>query len=287
MTMLRIAQSFSLLTLAVGALAAGSAAAGTLDDLQKSKTLRLAYREDAAPFAYKTPAGQPAGFMIELCQAVARDIAKQLNMPDLKVAYVPVTTADRLDAIVQNRADLNCDSLTQTIERRKVVDFSVPTFVDGATFAIRNDGPQDIAKLAGRKVGVIAGTLTEADTRKALAAVHVNAEVVAFKGFDEAMAALERGDIAAYFAGRAMLASMIKGHPAAARILLASTFLSIEPFALAMRRGDGDFRLAVDRALSHIYRSGEIATIYSKTFGPNDKPTPTLQSLYMIATLPE
>ena len=56
---------------------------------------------------------------------------------------------------------------------------------------------------------------------------------------------------------------------------------------LAMRRGDGDFRLAVDRALSHVYRSGEIAKIFTKAFGERERPTPTLQALYMIATLPE
>ena len=54
-----------------------------------------------------------------------------------------------------------------------------------------------------------------------------------------------------------------------------------------MRLGDGDFRLAVDRVLSHIYRSGEIATIFSNNFGVNAQPTPQLQSLYMISALPE
>jgi ABC-type amino acid transport substrate-binding protein len=141
--------------------------------------------------------------------------------------------------------------------------------------------------LAGKKVGVAAGTLTEEATRKSLAALHINAEIVTFKTFEEAMVALEKGQIAAYFAGRAMLAPMIKGHPDAARILLASNSLTIEPFALALRRVDGDFRLAVDRALSHVYRSGEIATIFTKAFGPRERPTPTLQALYMIATLPE
>lgn len=261
--------------------------AGTIDDIRQSKTLRVAYREDARPFAYKTPAGQPAGFMIELCQAVARELGQQLKIPDLKIAYVPVTSVNRIDAITQNKADLICDSLTQTVERRRLVDFSVPTFIDGATFAIRNDGPQDIALLAGKKVGVAAGTLTEQGTRNSLAAMHVNAEIVAYNSFEEAMTALERGNISAYFAGRTMLSAMIKGHPAAARILLASTFLTIEPFALAMRRGDGDFRLAVDTALSHIYRSGEITKIFVNTFGAQERPTPTLQALYMIATLPE
>jgi polar amino acid transport system substrate-binding protein/glutamate/aspartate transport system substrate-binding protein len=282
-----ISKRLGFLTLAISAVLGGDAVAATLDDIRKSKTLRVAYREDASPFAYKTPAGQPAGFMIDLCQAVAKDLAQQLKIPDLKVAYVPVTTINRLDAITQNKADLLCDSLTQTVERRMVVDFSVPTFIDGTSFAIRNDGPQDLKLLAGKKVGVVAGTLTEQGTRNSLAALHVNAEIVPFKSFEEAMVALEKGNIAAYFAGRAMLASMIKGHPDAARILLASTSLTIEPFALAMRRGDGDFRLAVDRALSHVYRSGEIAKIFTKAFGERERPTPTLQALYMIATLPE
>lgn len=279
--------ALALNTTLAGAFLAADASAGTLDDIRQSRTLRVAYREDAHPFAYKSPAGQPAGFMIDLCQAVAKDLAQQLKIADLKIDYVPVTSVNRLDAILQNKADLICDSLTQTIERRQVVDFSVPTFIDGATFAIRNDGPQDLSLLTGKKVAVVDGTLTEQVTRNSLVALRVNAEIVPFKTFEEAMTALEKGNVAAYFAGRAMLSWLIKGHPAASRILLASTFLTIEPFALAMRRGDGDFRLAVDRALSHIYRSGEITKIFIATFGPHDRPTPTLQALYMIATLPE
>jgi len=270
-----------------GFLAAGHAAAGTLDDIRKSGTLRAAFREDAAPFAYKGPAGKPAGFMVELCEAVAKDLAQQLKLPGLKVEFVPVTTENRLDAIRQNKADLLCDSLTETLERRTLVDFSITTFVDGTSFAIRNDGPRDIQQLAGKKVGAVAGTLTEEALRRSLASIHVDARIVPFKEFETAMAALEKGEIAAYFAGGAMLTAMIKDHKDAARILLANTYLSIEPFALAMRLGEGDFRLAVDRALSHIYRSGQIATIFGNVFGKNARPTPQLQTLYMIATLPE
>lgn len=275
------------LALASGFLAAGQAAAGTLDDIRKSGTLRAAYREDAAPFAYKSAGGQPAGFMVELCEAVARDLAQQLKLPGLKVEFVPVTTQNRLDAIRQGKADLLCDSLTETLERRAIVDFSITTFVDGTSFAIRNDGPRDMQQLAGKKVGVVAGTLTQQELAKSLAAVHIDAQVIPFALFEQAMAALENGSIAAYFAGGAMLTARIKGHKDAARIMLANTYLSIEPFALAMRIGESDFRLAVDRALSHIYRSGQIATIFGNSFGPNTRPTPQLQTLYMIATLPE
>lgn len=271
-----------------GLLAAGPPVwAGTLDDIRKSGVIRGGMRADAAPFAYANAQGQPGGFMVELCANVTREIARQLNMPNLRIEFLPVTTENRIDMVRQGKIDLLCDSLTETLDRRALVDFSITTFVDGTSFAIRNDGPQDIQKMAGKKVGAIAGTLTEEELKKGLAAVHVNATIVPFTKPQDAMAALEKGEIAAYFAGGAMLTALIKDHKDASRILLANSYLSIEPFALAMKLGESDFRLAVDRALSHIYRSGRIATIFSDVFGKNARPTPQLQTLYMIATLPE
>ena len=96
---------------------------------------------------------------------------------------------------------------------------------------------------------------------------------------------LDAGDITAYFADRAILGYLVdmSGEPDTLRI--ADQYLSIEPYALALPRGDSDFRLAIDRALSHVYKSGEIGTIFASVFGapPND----TLKTLYLISTLPE
>ena len=52
-------------------------------------------------------------------------------------------------------------------------------------------------------------------------------------------------------------------------------------------RGDVDFRLAVDRALSHIYRSGEIAAVFAHTFGNQMQPSDTLKTLYLVSALPD
>ena len=185
------------LAVTLGFLAAGNAWAGTLDDVAKTGVLRGGFRENAHPFAYKGSNGQPAGFMVQLCEAVAKDIAQQLKLPGLKVEFVPVTTENRLDMIKQGKIDLLCDSLTETLDRRAVVDFSITTFVDGTSFAIRNDGPRDMQDLAGKKVGAVAGTLTEEELRKALASLQVKATVVPFTDFTAAMTALEKGEISA------------------------------------------------------------------------------------------
>ena len=52
-----------------------SAAAQTLERVRDSGVLKIGYREDAAPYSYKNAIGQPAGYTVALCQAVATDIA--------------------------------------------------------------------------------------------------------------------------------------------------------------------------------------------------------------------
>ena len=70
---------------------------------------------------------------------------------------------------------------------------------------------------------------------------------------------LDKGEIVAYFADRAILSYLASKSSDASKLRIANNYFSLEPYALALPRGDEDFRLAVDRALSHIYRSGEIA----------------------------
>ena len=93
--------------------------------------------------------------------------------------------------------------------------------------------------------------------------------------------------ISAYFADRAILQYLFMKSPVAANLLLSDDYLTIEPYALALPRGDEDFRLAVDTALSHIYRSGEIVRIFTANFGAQAVPSTMLQSLYTITGLPD
>jgi ABC-type amino acid transport substrate-binding protein len=269
------------------ALAAGTAAAGTLDDLRQTKTIRIAYRDDAPPFSYKGKTGKPAGFMVDLCRDVAKNLAQQLNLPELNVAYVTVTAVNRFDAIVDGKADLLCEPTTQTLSRRERVDFSIPTFIDGAGLLIRSDGPKSLSALGGRKIGVLAGTTTEQELHASLKDAGIVADVIPAQTHQQGLAMLDDGKVSAYFADRGILMSLAGESKAPGKLLLADNYLTIEPYALALRHGDEAFRLAVDRALSKIYRSDEITTIFARAFGDKTKPSDILKTLYLIAALPD
>jgi ABC-type amino acid transport substrate-binding protein len=265
----------------------GIAAAGVLDRVVQEKAIRIAYREDAPPFSFKDKIGEPAGFMVDLCRAVAKKVAEERNLPSLSVVYVPVTAADRFDAITQEKADLLCEPTSVTLSRRQLVDFSIPTFLDGASLIVRADGPKKLNELTDRKVGVVAGTTTEESLRNSLKDAGIGAEVVAAETHRDGLTMLDEGKISAYFADRSILLFLIKDSKAPEKLRLADDYLSVEPYALALPRGDNDFRLAVDRALSHIYRSVEIAAIFERTFGGKAKPSQILQTLYLISGLPD
>ena len=264
---------------------AGTASAATLDRIGQDKSIRIAYRDDAPPFSYKDKIGEPVGFMVDLCREVAKKLADQLHLTSLNVTYVPVTAADRFEAIQGQKADLLCEPTSATLSRRELVDFSIPTFVDGASLMIRADGPHDFKAMAGHKIGVLGGTTTEEALRNSLKLAGITAEIIPAKTHAEGLAMLDNAKVSAYFGDRSILVSLIRDSKAPNKLMLAENYLSVEPYALALPHGDEDFRLAVDRALSHIYRSGEIGAIFKRTFGDKTKPGEVLLTLYLVSGL--
>ena len=225
--------------------------------------------------------------MVDLCRSVAKHIGEQLNVSDLKVSYVLVTAANRFDAIENGKADLLCEPTSETLSRRAQVDFSIPTFVDGASLLVGADAPADFAALSGKKIGVLAGTTTEQSLRDTLARAGLVADITPAKTHQEGLAMLDKGEIVAYFADRAILAYLASKSADPSKLRLANNYFSLEPYALALPHGDEDFRLAVDRALSHIYRTGEIAIVFAHTFGDQMQPSDILKTLYSVSALPD
>jgi polar amino acid transport system substrate-binding protein/glutamate/aspartate transport system substrate-binding protein len=275
------------LTYAAFLLIGVGAQAQTLERIRDTGTFRLGYREDAAPFSFKDALGEPAGFSVELCRLVATQTKAALGLDQIAITYVPVGTEDRFQAVQEGRIDILCGATSVTLARRELVDFSLFTFLDGAAVLLRADGPEDLAGLAGQKIGVRGATTTEEALRNTLARLEMAAEVIAVASHEEGLSKLEAGEIAAYFGDQAILIFLANGSDAPEKLKLSERQLTFEPYALALARGDDEFRLLVDRTLAEVYRSGMIDQLFVNAFGPNARQSPGLQALYRINALPK
>jgi len=131
----------------------------------------------------------------------------------------------------------------------------------------------------------VPGTTTET-ALKALSERGVVPVLVPVKTHTEGIAALREGRIEAYATDRLILVGEVMASPAGPNLILSDDYLSVESYAVMMRR-DAELRLAVNRALSEIYRSGEISTVFRQAFGSGSVPSPILEAAYLINALPE
>ncbi|HEX4987056.1 MAG TPA: amino acid ABC transporter substrate-binding protein [Burkholderiales bacterium] len=268
--------------------AADEAPQGTLDRIKASKTIRLGHLAQSIPFSFADDGGTPQGYSVELCQRVAAGVGQQLGIDELKVQWVPVTLADRFDKVIDGSVDLECGISTMTLSRREKVDFSLMTWVDGGSFVVRAGQPHGgLGDLDGRKIAVIAGTTTEASLAEALKKDFVKAEIVKVNEHIEGLQALGQGKVDAYAADQTVLIGLALVLRDKLKLELADRNFSFEPYGLTLRRNDQDFKLAVDRVLSRLYRTGQVSPIYDRWFGKLGKPSSLLRAMFAIEGLPE
>jgi ABC-type amino acid transport substrate-binding protein len=268
--------------------APASAQTGTLDKIRKLGAIKLGYIDGAAPFSYTDGDGEPQGYSVDLCRAVAEGIRAQLKRKSLKTRWVKLTIQNRIDAVRRRQVDVECSTTTWTLGRQALVDFSLVTFVDGASILAK--AATDVSRLAdynGRRIAVISGTTTEKVLREALGRRLIDAEVVPIKTRDEGLALLTQGQVDGLASDRTTLIGVVARSAGGGVYKLLDEDFSIEPYALMLPRGDHDFRLGVNRVLARLYRTGEIRPIYDRWLGPLGPPSLLLSAGYFIQGLSE
>jgi ABC-type amino acid transport substrate-binding protein len=261
---------------------------GALKRIKDSGTITLGFRDHAAPFSFRGTDGRPAGYSVELCTRIATAIQHELKLPALKVEWVAVTSQTRMKAVVEGKMAIECGMTTVTLSRQKEVDFSGLIFVDGGNMLLREDAAlHRAADLAGKKIAVQGGTTTEHVLRRSLKAQRVEAELVLVKTPAEGLALVEDGKAAALAGDRIVLAVLARKARDPAKLQMLQEDYSYEPYALMLPRGDVDLRLAVNRELARLYRSGEIAEILNHWFGAIGAPSVLLAAMIYLNSIPE
>ena len=286
-------QKKKLLALIVAACLSTSAAqaddlTGTLKKIKELGTVTLGYRDASLPFSYLNDAQQPIGYSIELCKKIVDQIKVKVGEPNLKTEYVSVVAATRTPLLINGTIDLECGVTTNTVERQKQIGFLLTSYVASAKYAVKKTaGINSVADLKGKSVVVITGGSGEwitknLDREKALGLKILNA-----KDGGEAFLMLETGRAVAYINDDVQLMATIAQSRSPDAYTLLPEPMSAEPYAIGIRKNDGQFKAFADDVLRNLYSSGEINTQYPKWFQQPIPPKNAVINLPMSEALKE
>src|SRR5258706_212037 len=264
------------------------AAEDTLARIKETRQIRMGYFEGSAPFSSTGTDKSPQGYSVELCERVAAGIQRQIGLPQLKALWVPLALKDRIEAIRSGRIDIECGTTTWSFSRQQLVDFSLITFVDGASLLVTIDsGIKRISDAGGKRIAVIRDTTTDRALAAALAKEAVNADVVKIDSREQGVAMLTEGRVDAFASDRFLLLNIAGSIRSSRPLRLIDEDFSVEPYALVLPRNDPDFRLAVNRSLAEIFRSGEINRVYARWLEQFGQQSLLLSALYYLQAIPE
>jgi glutamate/aspartate transport system substrate-binding protein len=249
---------------------------GTLAKVRAARALTVAYRESSVPFSYLSPRGEPIGYSIELCRKLAEAIGEAVGR-ELELKWLPVTSETRIDAIVAGRADLECGSTTNNLERQKQVAFSPIIFVAGTKLLVRRGSPiRSYRDLGGRKVIVTAGTTNEKAMQEIARRFKVDFRLASARDHAESYAQLEAGRADAFASDDVLLYGLVAQHKAQRQYQVVGEFLSYDPYGIMFTRGDAQLAELVKQVFHDLADDGEIERQYKRWFL---QPLPSGQSL--------
>lgn len=267
---------YGLATLA-GVVLSGSVMAqdltGTLKKIKDTGTISIGHRDASVPFSYYDDKQQVVGYAMDICAFVVAEIKNELKLPKLDVKLNPVTSATRIPLIANGTIDLECGSTTNNAERQKQVAFGATYYLTASRYVSKkSSGITDIASLKGKTVVSTAGTTNLKQVTEANVAMNLGLNILTAKDHPEAFLMVETGRAAAFVMDDILLAGLVASAKAPADFVISKdAFSKPEPYSFMMVRDDAAFKKVVDAAVSKLYKSPEMQTLYSKWF---EKPIP-------------
>jgi len=238
---------------------------GTLAKARSSGAVTLAYREASVPFSYLSR-GQPVGYSIELCRKLVEAASEAVGR-DLEIKWLPVTSETRIEAIVSGKADLECGSTTNNLERQKQVAFSPTIFVSGTKLMVAKGSPiKSFRDLRGRTVAVTSGTTNEKAMRDLAQKFNLDVRLVALRDHADSFAQVVSGKTDAFATDDVLLYGLIAEHKMQGRYFVIGEFLSYDPYGIMFRRGDAQLAALVVETFRALAADAELERQYKRWF---------------------
>ena len=247
----------------------------TLKRIRDSGTILIGVREASVPFSFLDAQKHPLGYSVDLCLKVADAIKAELKLPRLEVKFVPVSSANRIPALQEYKIDLECGSTTNTRERQKQVAFAYTTFVAGIKMLAKTaSNVSSIEDLRGKVVVVTKGTTSEKMIRQLNDERLLKLTIIEATDHNESFKAVAEGKAIAFPMDDVLLYGLISKSTKPDDFAVVGKYLSVEPYAIMMRRDEPQLERVVNHALTDLFQSGEIRRMYTKWFATKDLTVP-------------
>jgi glutamate/aspartate transport system substrate-binding protein len=245
---------------------------GTLKKIKDSGAITIGHRDASVPFSYYDDKQQPVGYSMDLCMKVVEAVKSELKMPNLKVNYQLVTSANRIPLMANGTIDLECGSTTNNLARQEQVGFATTHFVTANRFVTKRAAKiNKLADLKGKTIVSTAGTTNIKQITEINAAQNLGMNIISANGHPEAFQMVETGRAVAFVMDDILLYSLVAQSRSPKDYVISSEALSVEPYGIMLRKDDAAFKKIVNGAINNLYKSGEINKIYDKWF---TKPVP-------------
>ena len=276
---------------------------------QETGQIKLGYRTDARPFSFQDESGKPAGYSVALCQKVAERRQGRAGPGRTSTSSgCRSRSTNRFSAVQQGKVDLLCGADTRDPgagARMSLLDPDLPGRHRRAAARRRSRpaargaertkpqsepvwrGHRRRSSCRSRRFAVVSGTDARPGWRGKLSDVPAHREGRAGDGYDAGIQGSARPQVERLLRRSRHPAGRGEAQPVgAASSWSLDRYFTYEPLALALARGDEDFRLVVDRALSRLYalRRGQRRSTRSGSASPT---TSALTSSTGGVTLPE
>jgi glutamate/aspartate transport system substrate-binding protein len=209
---------------------------------------------------------------MDLCAKIVDAVKAELKMPNLKTNYQLVTSANRIPLMANGTIDLECGSTTNNVARQEQVWFTMTHFVTANRWVFKKSANiKKLEDLKGKTVVSTAGTTNIKQMTEINAAQNLGMNIISANGHPEAFQMVETGRAVAFVMDDILLAGLVAQSRSPKDYDISSVALSVEPYGIMLRKDDKAFKEVADKALSQVYKSGQINAIYSKWF---EKPVP-------------
>ena len=260
--------------------------AQTLKKVADTNKITVSYRESSVPFSYLIGSTKAVGFSVDLTEAILDDVRKKIKKPNLEVAYMPVTSQNRIPLLVNGTYDLECGSTTNNSARGKDVQFAINHFYTGTRLLTKKtSGIKNYADLAKKTVSSTTGTTNAQVIRKYSAEKNLDMQLILGKDHDDSLLLVESDRAVAFAMDDILLFGLMANSKNPASLQVVGDSLQVEPYACMMRKDDPEFKKLVDGTISRLMKSGEFAKMYAKWFESPIVPKGTNLTLPMSAQL--